>query len=68
MEQFKKWKDNKCVKVCNLCHIGVCGSCSRIGTKEDTWRAALELVLEWLNHSSEHKEIKDKIHDELESD
>jgi len=32
------------------------------------WRAALELVLGWLDYSAEHKEIKDRIHDELESD
>ena len=36
--------------------------------REDAWRAALELVLGWLDYSSEHEEIKDKIHDELESD
>lgn len=31
------------------------------------WQAALEEVLGWLDYSFEHKEIKDKIHDELES-
>ena len=33
---------------------------------ETAWRGALELVLGWLDYSSEHKEIADKIHDELE--
>ena len=42
MEQFEKWKDDNCVKHCNLCYIGVCGDCVGIGTKEDTWRAALK--------------------------
>ena len=48
MEQFEKWKDGKCVKVCNLCYIGVCGDCSGIGTKEDTWRAAFENIQQWI--------------------
>jgi len=67
MKEYEKWKDGNCVKNCNLCHIGVCGDCSGIGTKGDVWRAALELVLEWLDYSTEHKEIKDRIHNELEN-
>ena len=30
------------------------------------WRAALELVFGWLDYSTEHEEIKDKICKELE--
>ena len=44
MKEFEKWKDGNCVKVCNLCHIGVCGDCTGIGTKEDAWKAALRWV------------------------
>lgn len=44
MEQFENWKGNNCIKHCNLCGIGVCGSCNGIGTKGDAWKAALEWV------------------------
>lgn len=33
--------------------------------REDTWKAALEWMLKGLDYSQEHKEIKDKIYEEL---
>jgi len=42
---------------------GICGK----RACEKFYRAALEMILGWLDYSSEHKEIANKIHDELES-
>lgn len=61
MKEFDKWKDDNCIKHCNLCHIGVCGDCRGIGTKADAWRAALE----WAK-SNKGYEIADSICEELE--
>lgn len=33
----------------------------------EVWRAALEMVFDWLDYSAEHEEIKDKIQEELDS-
>ncbi|KKN71270.1 hypothetical protein LCGC14_0423130 [marine sediment metagenome] len=33
---------------------------------EEGWRAALEEVFGWLDYSTEHEKIKDKIQEELE--
>lgn len=52
MKEFKKWKKAGCIKVCNLSGIGVCGDCQGIGTKEDTWKAALKWVLEITDETS----------------
>jgi len=46
---FNKWKEDNCVKHCNLCFIGVCGKCTGIGTKEDVWRSALKWYQDIVN-------------------
>ena len=40
---------------------GICGK----RACEKYYRAALKLVLGWLDYSTEHKEIEDKIYEEL---
>ena len=67
MKQFEKWKDDNCVKHCNLCYIGVCGDCRGIGTKADTWKAALKCVRdEMLPNCHEPMDIYDFIEEELD--
>lgn len=62
MKYFKKWwKGYSKIVFKNECSYE--RKYGKIG-----WRAALEEVLGWLDHSAEHKEIKDKIHNELEEE
>lgn len=67
LKQFEKWKDDNCVKHCNLCHIGVCGNCTGIGTKGDVWRAALEWAEDRISESKSLGEALSKIIREIES-
>ena len=57
MKAYEKWKDDSCVEHCSLCHIGVCGECDGLGTKEEARKAALEWVLE----NSECKGLCDSV-------
>ena len=71
MKEFEKWEGM--IERCSKCTIPK-DICARIEDsvickflREDGWRAALEEVLDWLGYSIEHKEIADKIYEELES-
>jgi len=64
MREFEKWKSENFKPEKNLVDSEdyFCGYADGL---ETGWRAVLEMVLGWLDYSSEHKEIADKIHDEL---
>ena len=65
MKEFEKW-DKKEYSLPHIIERGPVGR-DALRQRKHAWRTALELVLEWLDYSSEHKEIEDKIYDELEN-
>ena len=66
MKEFEK-QFNKSFPLPSTIERGPIGRDFKNGCKK-MWRAALEQVLEWLDYSAEHKEIADKIHEELEDE
>jgi hypothetical protein len=68
IKEFETWSCKNCINgncPARSGHKISCIACEDL--QENAWRAALEEVLEWLDYSAEHKEIADKIHEELES-
>jgi len=66
MKEFEKYK-LRCCKTCATdVYIDMCEVCLAMRQRKIGWRAALELVFGWLDYSTEHEEIKDKICKELE--
>ena len=62
MIEFEKWQKNREIKT-----IGYVNNTEAVKSGcQQGWKAALEWVLKQLDHSSEHKEIEDKIYEELQ--
>ena len=61
MIEFRKWWN----KVSGNAYFA---NITKKGTSKHTWRAAFELMLGWLDNSIEHKELADKIYEELEDE
>lgn len=59
MKEFEKWLNKYHPR------LDLEGFPCMTSTYKEGWRAALEWVLKQLDHSSEHKEIEDKIYGEL---
>lgn len=55
MEEFEKWNDS----------LPILEKRYQSLERKKAWRAALGMVFEWLDYSTEHEEIKDKIQKEL---